>query len=52
MQKLCIGIGITVGGWAGWWLGAKLGGIMTAFTISSAGSILGVYLGWKVSRDL
>jgi len=50
MCKLCIFIGLTVLGWVGWWLGAKVG-IMTAFLASSFGSMVGVYLGWRVYRD-
>ena len=26
-------------GWIGWWIGSKLGGFMTAFIVSSIGSI-------------
>ncbi|MEI7900555.1 MAG: hypothetical protein WCK89_09885 [bacterium] len=50
MNKLCIFIGMTVLGWAGWWLGAKIG-FMTGFLLSGVGSLAGVYLGWRVWRD-
>lgn len=50
MEKLCIFIGVTALGWVGWWIGAKVG-IMTAFTLSGVGSILGVYAGWRIHRD-
>jgi len=50
MNKLCIFVGMTVLGWLGWWLGAKVG-LMTAFTVSSIASLLGVFVGWKVNRD-
>ena len=50
MNKLSIFIGMTVLGWVGWWLGAKVG-VMTAFWVSSLGSMVGVYLGWRVYRD-
>ncbi len=48
-MKLCIFVGLNVGGYAGWMLGEPFG-VMTAFAISSVGSILGVYLGWKMAR--
>jgi len=50
MNKLCIFIGMTVLGWLGWWLGAKIG-IMTAFIFSSIGTFVGIYLGWKINQD-
>src|SRR3954447_13374577 len=45
--KFLIFIGLNVGGYVGWALGESYG-IMTAFLLSSAGSILGVYAGWKL----
>jgi len=51
MCKLCIFIGMTVLGWAGWWLGDKVG-FVTAFIVSGVGSLVGVYLGWRIYRDL
>lgn len=50
VQKFCIFFGMTALGWAGWWLGSMVG-FMTAFLVSSAASMLGVYLGWRVYRD-
>jgi uncharacterized membrane protein SpoIIM required for sporulation len=50
MNKLCIFIGITVFSWIGWWAGAYIG-IMTAFILSGVGSVLGVYIGWRINRD-
>ncbi len=50
MCKLCILIGMTILGWIGWWLGAKIG-LMTAFLVSGLGSMIGVYLGWRIYRD-
>jgi hypothetical protein len=50
MRKLCILAGMTVLGWVGWWLGAKVG-LMTAFLLSGAGSFLGIYAGWRIHRD-
>lgn len=49
MNKLCIFVGLTLFSYLGWWLGAKYG-IMTAFILSSIGSLFGVYAGWKVNR--
>ena len=43
-------IGLTVGGWMGWWLGERFG-IMTAFILSTLGSISGVILGWRIGRS-
>lgn len=50
MNKLCIFVGMTVLGWIGWWIGARIG-FMTAFILSGIGSILGVYVGWRINRD-
>jgi predicted branched-subunit amino acid permease len=50
VQKFCIFFGMTVLGWVGWWLGSMVG-FMTGFLVSSAASMLGVYLGWRVYRD-
>ena len=41
---------MTVLGWAGWWLGDKVG-FVTAFIVSGVGSLVGVYLGWRIYRD-
>lgn len=48
-MKFCIFVGVNVGGAIGWWLGDRFG-IMTAFLVSGAGSIAGVYAGWKLAR--
>jgi len=50
MSKLCIFIGIVIFSSIGWTIGAKIG-LMTAFLLSSAGSFLGIYIGWKIARD-
>ena len=50
-MKLCIFIGINVGGAVGWSLGGMVG-TMTAFLASGVGSILGVYGGWRVANKL
>ncbi len=50
MSKLCILLGMTLVGWLGWWLGAKIG-IMTALLLSGAGNIIGIYIGWRIYHD-
>ena len=53
MLKLCILVGTTLGGYAGWWLGDALGlGLAGAFLLSGAGSLVGVYAGWRAGRRL
>ncbi len=51
MCKLCIFVGMTALGSLGWWLGAKVG-FMTGYFIGGIGSMAGVYLGWRIHRDL
>jgi hypothetical protein len=41
----------TLFGWAGWVLGEKIG-FMTAYFASGFASILGFYVGWKITRRL
>lgn len=50
MTRLVYLIGLTIGGWAGWWLGGQFG-LTVAFILSSIGSIVGVYAGWRIHRD-
>ena len=50
-MKLLIFVGINVGGGLGWWAGEQFG-VMTAFILSGIGSVLGVFGGWKVAREL
>jgi hypothetical protein len=49
--KLCIFVGINVGGYFGWELSEHFG-TMTAFVLSGAGSVVGVFAGWWVARRL
>ena len=49
-MKLCIFVGMNIGGYIGWEFGDHFG-MMTAFFVSSLGSVLGVYAGWKVARE-
>jgi hypothetical protein len=51
VTKLCIFVGTTVGGYAGWYLGEACGlGFVGAFLVSGVGSVAGVYGGWKLAR--
>jgi hypothetical protein len=52
MHRLLIFVGMTLGGYVGWWAGEAIGlEIMGAFLVSSLGSFAGVYLGWRIGRD-
>ncbi len=51
MQRLCIFVGMTVVGYAFWYLGVLLGfEFFGCFLISGLGSIVGVWVGWKVAQ--
>ena len=51
MVKLCIFGGTTVGGYLFWYLGDKAGlDFIWSYVLSGVGSVLGVYLGWKVAQ--
>ena len=50
MNKLCILIGTTLFSWIGWWVGARFN-FLTGFILSGVGSIVGVYVGWRINRD-
>ena len=49
MNKLLALIGMTVGGWAGWALGALVS-IFTAFIVSMVGTGLGLYAANRFSK--
>ena len=51
MSKLLAFVGATIGGYAGWALGAPVG-IMTAFVVSVVGTGIGIYAGRRLSRQL
>lgn len=51
LVKLIIFISLNVFGAIGWSLGEPYG-IMTPFLLSGLGSIVGVYLGWRLARRL
>lgn len=53
VTKLCIFVGTTIGGYAGWALGDAFGlGFGWDFVISGVGSMAGVYAGWKLAQKL
>jgi hypothetical protein len=49
VTKLCIFVGTVVFGYAAGYLCSGFG-IMTEVIASGAGSMVGVYLGWKLAR--
>jgi hypothetical protein len=51
MTKLFGFIGATVGGYAGWALGA-LGGTFTAFVVSMIGTGFGMYWGRRLANNI
>jgi len=51
MMKLSIFVGMMAGSYIGWYLGDALGwGFWGAFILSSLGSLVGVYAGWKLAQ--
>lgn len=52
-MKLMIFVGMTVFGWAGWWLGEQISDDITAALIlSGIGTMAGVVAGWWVARKI
>ena len=49
MTKLFAFIGATIGSYAGWWCGARVG-LMTAFMLSMVGTGAGIYWGRKLAQ--
>ncbi len=49
MTKLLTMTGATIFGYLGWFLGEPLG-FLAAFLISGVGSMVGVYVGWKLAQ--
>lgn len=49
-MRFLLFVGMTIGGAIGWWLG-DYGGIWWALLGSTAGSIVGVYITYKLTRD-
>jgi hypothetical protein len=50
MNKLLVLIGTSIGGSAGWWLGAHVG-FMTAFMLSVVGTGVSLYYTRRFIRD-
>jgi hypothetical protein len=51
VTKLCIFAGTMVGGYVGGYLCSSLG-LMTEVIASGIGSMVGVYLGWKLAQRI
>lgn len=51
MKRLFDLIGMTIGGWLGWFIGAPIS-IFTAFIISIIGTGVGIYVTRKVTRQM
>ncbi len=52
MNRLLMFVGMTVGGYVGWWAGEYVGfGLMGTFLVSSLGSMVGIYVTWRITRD-
>ncbi len=49
MASVLKGICCMALGWLGWWLGEGFG-LFTAMVLSSIGSGLGLYLGYRINR--
>jgi hypothetical protein len=53
MTKLCIFAGMTIFSYGFWYLGAAVGmSFFWSFNLSGVGSIVGVYVGWKIAQKL
>ncbi|HET6680749.1 MAG TPA: hypothetical protein VFG84_06075 [Gemmatimonadaceae bacterium] len=50
MNKLVSWLGLTVGGWIGWAIGAPVS-IFTAFVLSMVGTGAGLYVARRLIRD-
>jgi hypothetical protein len=50
MLKLFSFVGATIGSYAGWFLGAKVG-FTTAFMLSMVGTGIGIYYGRMIARN-
>jgi hypothetical protein len=50
MEKLMVFLGLSVGGWIGWVIGAPFG-MFAAFLVSAVGTGLGLYVGRRIARD-
>jgi len=53
VRRLCIVAGIVIGGYIGWAVPDYLGwSFFACFLVSGAGSIAGVWAGWKLAMKL
>ena len=50
MKKIVLLSSITIFSWVGWLMGEQFG-MMTAYLLSFAGSLIGVYAGVKANRN-
>jgi hypothetical protein len=50
MQKILVIVGLSVGGWIGWAVGAPFG-MFAAFMLSAVGTGVGLYAGRRIARD-
>ena len=50
MRRLFGVIGATVGGYAGWYVGATVG-MMTAFSLSMVGTGVGMYIAYRAAQN-
>ena len=51
MDKLCIFVGTTIGGYLFWYVGDLLGmEFVGCFLLSGLGSMVGVFAGWKFAQ--
>jgi hypothetical protein len=51
MNRLLVFLGMTLGGYLGWWAGEALAfGLMGTLLVSSLGSIAGIFGAWKIVR--
>jgi cadmium resistance protein CadD (predicted permease) len=51
LGKILVFLGATIGGAAGWWIGAHFG-FMTAFFVSIVGTAAGIYIARRWLRGL
>lgn len=52
MNRLLMFIGITAGGYVGWWAGEYLGmGLMMTFVVSTLGSVVGIFGVWWFMKN-
>ena len=50
-MRLLMFVGLTIGGLIGWWLGGFIGGLFTQLAVSTLGSLVAIYLVYRLTRD-